>query len=218
MVPVNGKPLASIQLDWLIENTDLECVAFACGHRWEKLQEYFGKQYRGVPLEYVVEENPIGTGGAIKNAITKLNMGDEDILAMNGDVLTDLPLRKMIDWHRSAGMGTMVTMLLVPYRSLYGVVRIDKLRMVRKFEEKPEFPDTWINGGIYLIQSKRIEPFLPGKGDIERDTFPKLVQNGEIGAYPYYGFWRVVDSIKDLREVEAELTASKKTPASKPKA
>ena len=49
---------------------------------------------------------------------------------------------------------TMVTMTLIPYRSPFGVVRIDKLKMVRKFEEKPEFVDAWVNGGIYLTGAK----------------------------------------------------------------
>ncbi|MCP8310673.1 MAG: hypothetical protein L6N94_04170, partial [Candidatus Methylarchaceae archaeon HK01M] len=57
----------------------------------------------------------------------------------------------------------------------------------------------------YLVQAKKLMKFLPDKGDIERETFPKLVDYGEISAFPYYGFWRVVDSIKDLKEVEKEI-------------
>jgi len=204
MVPINGKPIAEIQLSWLKKNIMLEQVIFACSHKWEKLKEYFGREYGKIPIHYVVEDQPLGTGGAIKNVIHNLNIHDEDLLVMNGDVITSLPLSRMIDWHKSAQ--TIVTMLLVPYRSPYGVVHIDKLRMVRKFEEKPEFPDFWINGGIYIIQAKRLIPFLPDKGDLERETFPKLVQYGEVSAYPFYGMWRAIDSIKDLREVEDEMT------------
>jgi mannose-1-phosphate guanylyltransferase len=109
----------------------------------------------------------------------------------------------MLETHR--GNRTIVTMALIPYRSPFGVVRIDKLKMVRKFEEKPEFVDAWVNGGIYLMDGNQIEKFLPENGDIERETFPQLVERGEISSYPYYGFWRALDSIKDLKTVETEL-------------
>lgn len=205
MIPINGRPIAELQISWLKRNIELEEIIFSCGHRWERLREFFGDQYQGIPVRYVVEEEPLGTGGGLKHAIEKAGIGDEDIVAMNGDVVTDLPLSKMVEWHRDPRVGTMVTMLLVPYRSPYGVVKIDKLRMVRGFEEKPEFPDTWINGGIYLMAAKRITRFLPEKGNLEVETFPKLVQLGEISAFPYYGFWRVIDSVKDLQELELEV-------------
>ncbi len=205
MVTLGSRPVAEVQLSWLKKNTELELVVFACGPRWQKLKEYFGSEYQNTPIEYVVEEQPLGTGGAIRNVIERLNGREwnDNILVLNGDIITDLPLGRMIESHHSSQ--TLVTMLLVPYRSPYGVVRIDKLKMVRKFEEKPEFIDAWINGGVYLMQSKKIAGLLPEQGDIERETFPRLVQYGEIAAYPYYGFWRSLDSIKDLREVEHEL-------------
>ena len=80
-------------------------------------------------------------------------------------------------------------------------------RLSRKFEEKPEFPDVWINGGVYVANVKRLMKYLPEKGDIERETFPKLVPYGEITSFPYYGNWWYVDSMKDLQEVEVELKA-----------
>lgn len=200
MVQINGRPIAETQLSWLKEKVKVEKVTFACGHKWEKLKKYFGDEYRGTAINYVVEEEPLGTGGAIKNAIKSMGSEDEDIIVVNGDIITDLDLSKMLEWHTTSQ--SVVTMLLVPYRSPFGVVHIDKLRSVRKFEEKPEFPDVWINGGVYLMKVKRVMKLLPDKGDVERDTFPKLVTYGEILAFPYYGFWRVVDSIKDLKEIE----------------
>jgi len=207
MVFVNGKPVAELQLAWLRKNVELDRVAFACRHHWEKLKEHFGGQFEGVPIDYVVETDALGTGGGIRNALVQLGIGDEDVLVINGDIVTDLPLSRMIEFHRSNL--AIVTMLLVPYRSPYGVVRIDKLRMVRKFEEKPEFPDTWINGGVYVLQAKKLLRFLPKKGDVERETFPKLTEYGEISAYPHYGFWRALDSLKDLSEVQQELVVAK---------
>ncbi|MEM2258233.1 MAG: nucleotidyltransferase family protein [Candidatus Caldarchaeum sp.] len=208
MVPVNGTPIAEIQLRWLAASLSPELVVFACGYRWERIREYFGESYHGTPIEYVVEDEPMGTAGALRNVIKTIGISDENIVVMNGDVVTDLPIKHMLEWHVKAGVGaspTIVTMLLIPYRSQYGVVRINKLGIVRKFEEKPEFPDVWINGGVYIVQPRRITRFLPEKGDLERETFPKLVEHGEIAAYPYYGFWRSIDTVKALMEAEEEL-------------
>lgn len=203
MIEVNGRPIAEYQLSWLTREAGVEEIIFACGYKWEKLKEYFGLSYRGTPIEYSVEEEQLGTGGAIKKAISVTGK-DESLIVANGDVVTDLPLKRMIESYEQAGEIT-ASMLLVPYRSRFGVVKIDKLKMVRDFNEKPAFPDVWINGGVYLLNARRAMKYLPDKGDIERETFPKLVAHGELLSYPYYGEWSFVDSLKDLRELEDKL-------------
>jgi NDP-sugar pyrophosphorylase family protein len=204
LIPINGRPISEHQIEWLTKNSQIKEVIFAGGYRWEKLKEHFGSKYNGVSLEYSVEPEPLGTGGAIRKALSLLAREDETVVVVNGDVITDLPLKRMIEWHDQSSAAT-VTMLVVPYRSRFGVVYIDKLRTVRKFEEKPEFPDVWINGGVYVMNVRRIMKQLPEKGDVERETFPKLVPYGEISSFPYYGRWWYIDSVKDLKEVEVEL-------------
>ena len=75
---------------------------------------------------------------------------------MNGDIVTDLPLGEMVAAHTSARDHPTVTLLLVPYKSRFGIVHIDKQNLVKRFEEKPEFPDVWINGGIYVANARRL--------------------------------------------------------------
>jgi NDP-sugar pyrophosphorylase family protein len=205
LVPVNGKPIAEWQIDWLMEHVRLEKVIFLCGYRWEKLKEHFGTSYSGISIEYSVEETPLGTGGAFRKAISGAGIGDENLLMMNGDIITDMDLGDMVAVHTSAKAQPIITILLAPYKSRFGIVRIDKSNIVRKFEEKPEFPDVWINGGIYVANAQKILKNLPERGDIERETFPNIVGSGEIMAYPYRGSWSLIDSIKDIQEVESEM-------------
>lgn len=207
LVAVNGRPIAEWQLDWLIGSVNLEKVTFLCGYSWERLKQHFGSSYRDVRVEYSVEETPLGTGGAIRKALADAKLGDESVVIANGDILTDLPLAKMIEAHSSSKSNPAITLLLVPLKSRFGIVRIGEQNLVKGFEEKPEFPDVWINGGIYVASAGRILERLPEKGDIERETFPGLASSGQVMAYPYQGFWSLVDSIKDLREVEKELQA-----------
>lgn len=205
LVAVLGKPIAEWQLDWLIKNVKLEQATFLCGYKWTRLKEHFGESYKGVRIDYSVEDAPLGTGGAFRKAISAAKLGDEQVVMMNGDVVTDVPLGDMVKAHTSAAENPIVTVLLSPYKSRFGIVHIDKQNRVKKFDEKPEFPDVWINGGIYVANARRLFAALPEKGDIERETFPKLADSGEVMAYPYRGFWSLIDSVKDIQEVEKEL-------------
>lgn len=206
LIPVNGRPISEYQIDWLIKEGGIDAVTFACGYKWEKLKEHFGSSFKGVPIEYSVESEPLGTGGGVKKALS-MNQADDLTIVTNGDIITDLPLKRMVEAHRQAGEIS-ASMLVVPYRSRFGVVKIDKLKVVRGFEEKPAFPDVWINGGVYVLNAKRAPKYLPERGDIERETFPNLVTRGELLSYPYYGEWVFVDSIKDLTELEESMRAS----------
>jgi len=203
LIQVKGRPLAEYQIEWLAKGGGVDKVTFACGYKWEKLKEHFGSKYNGIPIDYSVEESPLGTGGAVKKALSE-SVPDEICVVTNGDIITDLPLPRMIEAHKQAGEIS-ASMLVVPYRSRFGVVKIDKLRMVRDFIEKPSFPDVWINGGVYILNAKRALKYLPDKGDIERETFPNLVTRGELLSYPYYGDWVFIDSLKDLKELEESL-------------
>jgi mannose-1-phosphate guanylyltransferase len=205
LISVSGRPIAELQIDWLIRTGAVDGVVFACGYKWEKLREHFGDRYGGVPISYSVEDEQLGTGGAIRRALGGLEK-EETVAVLNGDVVTDLPLSRMVDAHRTSG-DVVATMLVVPYRSRFGVVRIDKLKVVRGFEEKPAFPDVWINGGAYVLNRRKVLSYLPQKGDIERDSFPKMVNRGELVSFPYYGDWWFIDSVKDIKEVEVSLQA-----------
>jgi NDP-sugar pyrophosphorylase family protein len=205
LVLLNERPIAEWQIDWLKREVTLDEVVFLCGYKWDRLKEHFGNSYGGVAVSYSVEDTPLGTGGAIRKALNELHNPSENVLVMNGDIITSLPLKSMVASHEAPGTQPTVTMALVPYKSRFGIVYIDKLKVVRKFEEKPEFPDVWINGGVYVINPQKVMKHLPETGDIERETFPRLVQYAEIVSYPFYGFWSLIDSIKDLHEVESEM-------------
>ena len=200
LVPVKGRPISEYQIEWLVRSGGIDAVTFACGYKWERLKEHFGDKFSGIPIDYSVEEQPLGTGGGIKKAISK-HSSEDTFIVTNGDIMTDLPLKRMIEEYQAAG-GISASMLVVPYRSRFGVVKIDKLKTVRGFEEKAAFPDIWINGGVYLLNGAKVVKNLPDKGDIEIETFPKLVTHGELLSYPYYGEWVFIDSLKDLKEIE----------------
>ena len=209
LVPLDGRPIAEWQIEWLKKNAELDEVVFLCGYKWKRLKEHFGSSYHGVKIDYSVEKTPLGTGGAIKKGLIHIGASEGNVIVTNGDILTALPLKKMIAEHEKSLARPAVTLMLTPYRSRFGIVLIDQANVVRSFDEKPEFPDVWINGGIYVINAGKVMKHLPDKGDVERETFPKLVRDGGVLSYPYRGFWCLIDSVKDLHEVETHLKAAK---------
>ena len=99
-----------------------------------------------------------------------------------------------------ANRSHLATIMVVPMVSPYGLVDMDDSGIVTGFREKVEM-DHWINGGIYLFD-RSIAADLPGLGDHETETFPRLAQAGQLAALRSRCFWRSVDSFKDLREAE----------------
>ena len=201
MIRVCGKPIAEWQVSWL-KGCGVKKIIFAAGYLWQRIEEYLkdGSAY-GVKVSYSIEEECLGTGGGLKKA---LNMVSEDVFAaLNGDLITDLDLKDMVDWHRR--LEAKATVLVVPFTSPYGLVEVTPKGRARRFIEKPTIPNSWINGGCYILD-KEVAEYLPEKGDIETETFPKLAEQELLAAYPHEGFWRTIDTLKDLEVLEKELS------------
>ncbi len=194
MIEVAGYPLLYHNIRWL-KKFGIKRVSISCGYHHEVIREYFQDgQKVGVEVVYSVEDNPLGRGGGIKLAGQSLTNVKEPVLVMNGDTLTDLPLTDLFGYHFSSGAAA--TMVIVKLRSPYGIVQCDYGNYVTHFVEKPELP-YWINAGIYLI-SQKLLPEFPDKGDHEETLFPRLAQEHKLKAYKYSGFWKTIDTAKDL--------------------
>ncbi len=201
MVEVLGVPILAYQVHWLQAN-GIEGVLFSCGYRHEVIQDYFGNGSRwGLSIRYVIEEVPLGRGGGIKYALSHMDPEDDPVVVTNGDVITNFPLREMIAEHRRHR--PMGTIFLTPYYSPFGIVDVDEEGRVRGFREKPELP-YWINGGVYIL-SRAIYEVLPDQGDHEVETFPLLVQQGQLRAFRSRAYWQSVDTVKDLSVTSKDL-------------
>lgn len=200
MVQVAGKPLIEWQLLWLTKHGIRE-VILCVGYLKDKIINYVGSgQQFNVKVGYVVEQEPLGTAGALKNAEHVLRR-EEEFFVLNGDVLTNLSPNEMVD-RIGDSMGAVA---IVPLPSPYGIIKYDEGFKIREFEEKPLIRDYWINAGIYLFRSEVME-YVPEKGDLERETLPVLARMGKLVAVPYRDvMWKSLDSHKDIEEVEAFL-------------
>lgn len=196
LLPVGGRPILVRQIEWL-RGFGIRDVVLAVGYLKHKIFETLGDGRRlGVRIFYSVEEEPLGTGGAIKNAEPFIT--DDIFVVLNGDVLTNLSLDKLVETLGDADGA----IALVPLRSPYGVVEYDKDGYITHFREKPLLEGFYINAGVYALR-RRVLAQLPDRGNIEETLFPRLAQQRRLKAVVYRDvFWKSVDSLKDLEEVD----------------
>lgn len=153
---------------------------------------YPGGSARGVRLSYAVEDEPLDTGGAIKWAAHHLGL-DETFLVVNGDVLTDVDIGKLIRFHKESGAAATISLVQVSDPSVFGVVPTDERGRVLRFIEKPpkdEAPTNLINAGTYVFETRALAGIAPGDQiSVEREIFPALAAKGSLFALESKDYW-----------------------------
>jgi NDP-sugar pyrophosphorylase family protein len=203
MIKVTGKPLLEWILEWLKRN-GLKQIVIGVAYRKEAITEYFGDGTDfGANIKYSEHTVEGGTGEGFRLAI-KRHVHDDCFLAMNGDELTDIEISRFTKFHQTGGK--IATIALAPLRSPFGTVDINDRNAVLSFREKPVLREHLVSTGVYIFQ-RAIMGYLPTKGSVERETFPKLAAQGELKGYIHDGFWGTVNTIKDLQDLELKLSA-----------
>jgi len=153
VVPVVDRPFLRHQLD-LLARVGIREVVFSVAYRPERVEAVFGDgSSLGLRIRYAVEETPLGTGGAVRNALPLL---DERTVVMNGDILTDVDLAEVVARHEHEGASASILLTPVPNPAAYGLVETDAAGRVLRFLEKPrpeQITTNNINAGIYVLET-----------------------------------------------------------------
>ena len=202
LVEVAGKPILVWQMEWL-KRFGINEFVLLVGYLKEKIIDYIGSGARfGVRVTYVVEDRPLGTAGALKNAEAVLR-SEKVFLVLNGDIITNLDPRRLVEKLLDTP-GAVGVIASVPLRSPYGILEVSGDRVV-SFREKPLLKDYWINAGVYAFKPE-IFDYLPEQGDIEVTAFPKLASEGKLYTVKYENvYWRSIDTHKDVEEASREI-------------
>jgi len=214
MMPLVDRPFVAHQIDHLRRH-GITDIVFSCGYRPDALEAHFGDGARfGVRLSYVVDPMPLGTAGAVANAIGLL--GDEDVLVFNGDILTDLDLDAFVGAHREARARASIALTPVEDPSAYGLVRLNPDRSVMEFLEKPSrdqlLPDEpfLINAGTYLLSRSVVSAIPTGRScSIEREVFPDVAAGGGLFGYPSRCYWRDIGTPVSYLDAHADVLSGR---------
>ena len=196
MLPVAGHPCTEHQIVRAKE-AGVGRIVLGTSYKSEIFENYFGHgENVGVDLIYAVEEKPLGTGGAIRNAAKYLESSPDDpVIIFNGDVLTGLDITSLVENWRKSNADVALYLTKVEDPRAYGLVPTDENGIVTAFLEKPTKPEEivtdQINAGCYVFKRSIIDQIPEGKVvSVERETFPTLLNQGAkvIGVVDS-GYW-----------------------------
>jgi len=195
MLPLNGQPILIHVMELFAEQGHKEFI-LSLGYRKEVIIDYFAhKQLHDWDIQLVDTGDKTDTGGRIYNCRHLLR---ETFMATYVDGLSDVPLDKLVAFHKSHG--GLATVTSVPLRSQYGTIDFDPSGKIIGFKEKPVLYEHWINAGFFVFN---LEVFDKWQGDnLEKDVLPALVERHELYAYHHNGFFKSMDTYKDQQEIE----------------
>jgi len=179
MAPVNGKPFLYHLMKYLSKQ-GVKHFILSVGYRNEVIKEFFENEFEGAKISYAVEEEPLGTGGAIKLASTFVE--NNEFWVINGDTFVGLELSDF--YSKTTSKAISLGLVEMSDFDRYGKVETDKKRII-SFKEKEYTKQGFINSGIYLISKKFINNHAPKQDrfSFEKDILEKLIDVTNIGFY-----------------------------------
>ncbi|WP_448851437.1 sugar phosphate nucleotidyltransferase [Corynebacterium sp. 335C] len=206
MLPTAGAPFLE-HLIVRIREAGMRRIVLGTSYRAEVFEEHFGDgSDLGVQIEYVVETEPLGTGGGIRNVLDKIEAAD--VMVFNGDVLGGTDLRAILATHREKDADVTMHLVRVPDPRAFGCVPTDADGRVLEFLEKTQDPPTdQINAGCYVFRRSVIEEIPAGRPiSVEREVFPALLERGSrVYAHVDYAYWRDMGTPADFVRGSSDL-------------
>lgn len=179
MAPVNGRPFLEHQMDYWIEQGVTRYV-LSVGYRRQAIIEHFGARYRGVPVEYAVEETPLGTGGGFLQAVRASGL-DAPFLVLNGDTFIEVDLAALCRFHHERGAAWTMSLFRAGEAGRYMGMRVDADGRIRALRSARCESGELANGGVYLIAPETASglDFAPGcRVSLEDDILPAIAAAG----------------------------------------
>jgi len=194
MLPLGGRPILVHVIQSFIRQGFTSFI-IAAGYRQSVLHDYFSGKDLGAKIDIVDTGEETDTGGRVY-ACRDL-VGDEFMVTYS-DGLCDVPLGKLVEFHRSHdGVATVTS---VPMQSQYGILSLDPNGEVTELLEKPIIKDKWINAG-FIVFNRQVFEHWQGE-NLEREVFPHLISKNLLYGFQHTGFFKSMDSYKDLRDFE----------------
>lgn len=204
MAPVNGRPFLTYILDYLI-GYHYTRVVLSVGYLHEKIEAFFGPQYKSLEIDYAVETEPLGTGGGILFAFSKCKT--DNVLVINGDTIFKVDLDEFERFHHEKDSLLSIVLREVEDVSRYGSVVIGDNGMITLFSEKQATAGRgFINGGIYLIDRKLFDKHpQPQKFSFEKDLMTRCYTQEMFYGMPSDGYFIDIGIPEDYERAQREL-------------
>lgn len=202
MAPVAERPFLAYLLDYLAMH-QMERVVLAVGYKWEVIKDYFGTTYKGMQLLYAVEEEPLGTGGGIANALQYLE--HEDFFLLNGDTFFNVDLEKLEKTYEESSADLCLSLKEMREFDRYGTVELEGHKIIA-FNEKQYKTEGLINGGVYALKQKLFQQdHLGKKFSFETDVMEKGLKQWNVQACISGAYFIDIGIPEDYERAQKEL-------------
>ena len=205
MIDIFDKPLIEHMIR-ILEKKGIKRIILAIGYKAGKITEYFDKKKNefSAKIEYSIEKTPLGTGGAIRLALSKCT-DQKDVLVINGDSIFIADLKKMYDSHKKNNALVTIGVTIIDDISASGAVKLSG-HVITEFIEKPMIKKRGIiNAGVYLVNLNILNKFpKEEKFSFEKDFLEKESKNNTLYSYLIDEFYTVND-IEQYKEMVKQL-------------
>ena len=200
MIKINNKPII-FHIMKHYSNYGFKDFYIAAGYKKKIIKDYFKKNFYDWKVNVIDTGQKTMTGGRLKRL--KNFFKDETFLLTYGDGLSNINLKKLINFHKKNK--SMVTMTAVRPPARFGAIKI-KDNKVTYFKEKSKTDEGWINGGFFVIEPEFLKYIKSDKTFLEREPLEKITKNRKLSAFKHQGYWQCVDTIRDLERARILLS------------
>lgn len=190
LLPVLDKTLLERVVE-CVPNELIDRVVIAAGYSITEMEKFFSSSDLPYDIIISVEDNPLGTGGAIAKSLEHLT-GNGPVLILNGDLVSSVDVNQLLNYHQEKKASITLSLWHVDDPSRFGVCGLDESGMITRFQEKPE-PGTefsnLINAGCYLIERDVLESLSSKKHSMEREVFPLIADAGKMSGLEFKGYF-----------------------------
>jgi D-glycero-alpha-D-manno-heptose 1-phosphate guanylyltransferase len=203
MAKVNDRPFIDYLLNYL-SGQGVTKFILSVGYKKEVIQDHLRNQFKNIPVEYAVEEEPLGTGGGIKNAFKMIE--GKSAFVLNGDSMFRLGLSALSQLHDDSNADITLALRFLEDTERFGSVKIDDVKRITGFCEKgSESGPGYINGGIYLVNKSYIfTGDFPEKFSIEKNCFERYFKESRFFGFPSRGYFIDIGIPEDFYRAQHE--------------
>lgn len=214
LAPVNGIPFINFIITFL-KNQGIEKFIFSLGYKSDMVIQYVDDHFKELCKTYVIENEPLGTGGAIKKAIEFAH--GKDIIVINGDTIFNINLADLSEAHHLHKEGCTIALKELKNFDRYGAVEFNTEGIITGFAEKKFCSRGFINAGIYALNILSFkDKNLPEQFSFEKEYLEKFVSDGRFYGIPFQHYFIDIGIPEDYKKFEQEysnafLTGNNKT-------
>jgi len=206
MVRINGKPIISYIIDHYLD-FGVSKILIAGGYKCNVIKKYFNQHKKKYPNIKVINT---GLNSLTGKRILKLKNNfkkNEDFFVTYGDGLSDINLKKLLNYHKKNKKVCTLTAVRPPAR--FGELTINNKNEVLEFKEKPNIKAGWINGGFFVIEPEFLNYIKNDSSILEREPLEQVAKMNQLVAFLHPGFWHCIDTKRDKDNLEEIIDSGK---------